>query len=152
MDALSTAEVLSLFAVGGVVGLVATLWMDFVMARLPEGKAPPLVAAGVLTGHPPRNAPRTLATVIHYLAGTIAGAVFVWFLLAGHVFFDDPIATVAPIVGMYALMVGVFYGVLTQSEVDRREVSKIRRGWAISAAAYLAVLAVLVILSVEVLF
>lgn len=152
MDALSTAEVLSLFAVGGVVGLIATLWMDFVMARLPEGKTPPLVAAGVLTGQPPKNAPRQLATVIHYLAGIFAGAFFVWVLLAGHVFFDDPIATVAPIGAVYALLVGVFYGVLTQSEVNRRELSTIRRAWAISAAAYLTVLAVLVILSVEVLF
>jgi len=57
------------FLLGAVAGILATLSMDLVMTRLPEGDTPPFVASGVLTATRPRSAPGRLAAVVHYLAG-----------------------------------------------------------------------------------
>ena len=60
MELLSTGtsfDVSLRFLAGVGAGVVATLVMDVVMGRLPEGTTPPSIAAGVLTQHTPRTAP-----------------------------------------------------------------------------------------------
>lgn len=102
------------FLLGGVAGVLATLFMDAVMARLPEGETSPFVASGVLTDTPPRNAPGRLAAVVHYVAGGLTGPLFIWLLFA--------------------------VVVLPRSLAPSGRVGRIRRDWALSAAAYLLVL------------
>nr|WP_239642317.1 hypothetical protein [Haloarcula amylolytica] len=53
------------FVVGVAAGVVATIAMDLVMARLPEGETPPFIASGVLTDSAPDDAPGRLANVVH---------------------------------------------------------------------------------------
>lgn len=135
------------FVVGVVAALVATLVMDVVMARLPEGETPPFVASGVLTDSRPGAAPERLASVVHYVAGWLTGPLFVWFLLAGQGLVGGPslVATALAAGVLYVLMVGFFVGVvLPRSQVAAQRVGAIRRDWALSAAAYLAVLVPLV--------
>jgi hypothetical protein len=135
------------FVAGVLAGVVATLAMDLVMARLPEGPTPPSIAAGVLTGTPPDAAPDRLAGVVHYLAGFLTGPLFVWLLFAGEgVVGERSVAvTVAVAVVLYVLMVGFFVVVvLPRSLVVGERVGAIRRDWAVSAAAYLLVLVALV--------
>lgn len=131
------------FVAGVLAGVVATLAMDLVMARLPEGATPPSIAAGVLTGTPPDDAPDRLASVVHYLAGFLTGPLFVWLLFAGEGVIGERSAavTVGAAVVLYALMVGFFaLVVLPRSLVAGERVGAIRRDWAVSAAAYLVVL------------
>lgn len=138
------------FAAGVVAGVVATLAMDLVMARLPEGTTPPSIAAGVLTDRPPRAAPARLATVVHYLAGVLTGPLFVWLLFAseGVLAGRSLAATLAAAVVLYLLMVGFFaIVVLPRSRVPAGRVGAIRRDWGVSAAAYLVVLVSLVTLA-----
>jgi hypothetical protein len=135
------------FGVGVVGALVATLAMDVVMARLPEGETPPFIAAGVLTESRPDAAPARLASVVHYVAGWLTGPLFVWFLLAtqGLMGGASLVATAVAAVVLYALMLGFFaLVVLPRSMVASQRLDAIRRDWALSAAAYLLVLVPLV--------
>jgi len=131
------------FAVGVAAGIVATLWMDLVMARLPEGTTPQFIASGVLTERHPDEAPKRLATVVHYLAGMLTGPLFIWLLFASEGLLDGQsmLAPVAAAAVLYVLMVGFFaVVVLPQSLVESHRVGTIRRDWAISALVYLLVL------------
>jgi hypothetical protein len=128
------------FALGVAAGVVATLAMDQVMARLPEGETSPRIAAGVLTERPPDEAPERLAAVVHYLAGGLSGALLTWLSLVTEVYLAPVPAAVAAGVVQYPLMVGFFASVvLPRSLVGDERVGTIRRDWAISAAAYLLV-------------
>lgn len=132
-----------LFLVGVGAGVLATLAMDIVMPRLPEGTTTPSIASGVLTQTPPDGAPERLATVVHYLAGMLTGPLFVWLLLVSEALVGDlsiP-AIVAPGLVLYVLMVAFFaIVVLPQSLVAEARVGPIRRDWAVSALVYLLVL------------
>ena len=135
------------FLLGVAAGVVATLSMDAVMPRLSEGETPPFVAAGVLTDTAPRNAPGRLAAAAHYLAGGLTGPLFVWLLFATEALLGGPSLPVTLLSGtvLYVLMVGFFaVVVLPQSLVPSSRVGRIRRDWAVSAAAYLFVLVPLV--------
>jgi hypothetical protein len=139
----TTADVPLRFAVGVVAAVLATLVMDRVMARLPEGETPPFVAAGVLTERPPGDAPARLAAVVHYLAGALTGPLFVWLTLASEAVLGGPstAATLLATAVLYPLMVGFFtVVVLPRSQVAADRVAAIRRDWAVAAAAYLLVL------------
>ncbi|MEF8937831.1 MAG: hypothetical protein V5A32_07740 [Halovenus sp.] len=132
------------FPVGLVSAIVAVLVMDQLMARIPDGMTPPYVAASVLTQTPVDDAPDRLATVAHYLAGLGTGLLFTYFLLAAEwLLGESSVLTVAATtLGLYGLMVGFFVVVPLPRAVgvgDSRR-SAIGRGWAISAAGYLAVL------------
>ncbi|MFD1633451.1 hypothetical protein ACOZ4L_09665 [Haloplanus ruber] len=137
-----------LFPVGVAAAVIATLVMDVVMARLPEGETPPFVAAGVLTGRPPDDAPGRLAVVVHYLAGVLTGPLFVWLSLTATALLGPSLVTTAATTGLlYALMVGFFaVVVLPRSRIADGRVPAVRRDWAVSAAAYLVVLVPLVTL------
>jgi hypothetical protein len=131
------------FVVGVVAAVVATLVMDVVMARLPEGETPPSIASGVLTETHPDAAPARLASVVHYLAGGLTGPLFVWFLLATEGLLGGPslLSLSLAAVVLYVLMVGFFVVVvLPRSQVAAQRLGAIRRDWALSAAAYLLVL------------
>ncbi len=133
--------------VGVVAGVVATLAMDGVMARLPEGMTPPLVAAGVLTERRPADAHPRLAAVVHYLSGGASGPLFVALLLFGEGLLGASVSTyLLTTAVMYLAMVGFFVVVvLPQTRgLTRRRVERTRLDWALSAAAYLAVLVPLV--------
>jgi hypothetical protein len=135
------------FVVGAVAAVAATLGMDVVMARLPEGETPPFVASGVLTERPPGEAPARLARVVHYVAGLLTGPLFVWVLLAGQGLLGGPslAATLLAAVVLYVLMVGFFVVVvLPRSALPAQRLGAVRRDWALSAAAYLLVLVPLV--------
>lgn len=147
LDGTASLAVPLRFVAGVLAGVVATLAMDLVMARLPEGATPPSIAAGVLTGTSPDAAPDRLASVVHYLAGFLTGPLFVWLLFAseGVVGERSAAVTMAAAVVLYVLMVGFFaVVVLPQSLVAGQRVGAIRRDWALSAAAYLVVLVPLV--------
>lgn len=130
------------------VGLLATLAMDPVMERLPEGTTAPKVAASVLTDTPVDDAPERLATWVHYVAGVGSGVLFLGLVAAvGTVIGGGTAATVAiAALVMVALMVGFFALVPLPraSGVARQRLSQIRRDWAIAAAVYVVVAAVLV--------
>lgn len=132
------------FPIGLVGGVLATLAMDLVMARLPEGTTPPSVAAGVLTETHPDDAADRLGTVAHYLAGVGTGLLFVWLSLATELIAGGPSLATAALTGgvLYVLMVGFFVVVpLPRAPglaADRRRATG--RDWAISAAGYLLVL------------
>ena len=137
------------FPIGLVGGVVATLWMDIAMARLPEGETPPSVAASVLTETHPGNAPRRLASVAHYLAGTGTGLLFVWLSLLVETFLGEPSITTALLTAvlLFVLMVSFFVLVplaLVPGLDDQRR-RRVARDWALSAAAYLVVLVALVV-------
>jgi hypothetical protein len=137
------------FVLGVVAGVLATLSMDLLMTRLPEGDTPPFVAAGVLTGTSPRNAPGHLAAAAHYLAGGLTGPLFVWLLFATEALLGGPSLSASALSGavLYVLMVGFFVVVvLPRSRAPPGQVGLIRRDWALSAAAYLLVLVPLVAL------
>jgi hypothetical protein len=131
------------FAIGVVGGIVATLGMDIVMPRLPEGSTPPEIASGVLTDKPPDQAPKRLATVVHYVAGLLTGPLFVWLLFVTEGIFGGQslLATLGATVVLLSLMVAFFaIVVLPRSQVAAQRLGTIRRDWAISAAVYLVVL------------
>jgi len=130
------------FVAGVAAGLLATLAMDFVMARLPEGETPPLVASGVLTETSPVRAPQRVGTVVHYLAGGLTGPLFVWLSFSAEAALGTgPLATLAAGVVLYALMVGFFaVVVLPRSSLPGQRLGTIGRDWALSAAAYCLVL------------
>lgn len=135
------------FVAGVLAGVAATLAMDLVMPRLPEGRTVPAVASGVLTGERPDTAPGRLAAVVHYLAGGLTGPLFVWLLYAGEAVLDGQslLGTLSTGVVLYVLMVGFFtVVVLPQSLVAGERVSQIRRDWAVCALVYAVVLVSLV--------
>ena len=139
----STLAVPSRFVLGVAGGLLAVLAMDVVMAQLPEGETPTVVASGVLTDTHPDEAPVRLATVVHYVAGLLTGPLFVWLLLTSEALLGgvSPAATGAAAAVLYVLMVGFFVVVvLPRSRVGADRVHAIRRDWAVAAAAYLVVL------------
>ncbi|SDJ57658.1 hypothetical protein SAMN05216226_105142 [Halovenus aranensis] len=136
-----------LFFLGVGAGVVATLAMDLVMPRLPEGRTPPTIAAGVLTGSRPDSAPARLGTVVHYLAGILTGPLFVWLLLVSEGVFGELSVLAVVLAGavLYVLMVAFFaVVVLPQSLVASSRVGAIRRDWALCALTYLLVLVPLV--------
>lgn len=130
------------FPLGLVAAVLATLVMDRVMARLPEGETPPTVAAGVLTRSHPDRAPARLASVVHYLAGLLTGPLFVYTLYAAESVLDGVAATAAAAVVLFVVMVAFFVVVVLPRpdglSPNRR--SQIGRDWAVSAAVYVAVL------------
>lgn len=141
------ASVPGLFVVGIAAGVVATRAMDVVMTRIDEGETPPQVAGGVLTDSSPDDAPRRLASAVHYVAGTLTGPLFVWLYLAAAVVAGGGLlAVVAAAAVCYPLMVGFFaLVVLPRSRgLARQRVAATRRAWSVEAAVYLAVLAPLV--------
>ncbi|WP_321169439.1 hypothetical protein [Halohasta salina] len=125
----ATLSVPILFAVGIGAGIVSTLVMDVVMARLPEGKTPMYIAAGVLTDRPPGEAPGRLAAVVHYVAGLLTGPLFVWLLFASEGLLGaSAVSTLAAAVVLLVLMVGFFaVVVLPRSRVDAGRLGTIRR-------------------------
>ncbi|QWC20683.1 hypothetical protein [Halorubrum sp. 2020YC2] len=145
---MTTLSLLAGLALGPVVGLVATLAMDVAMARLPEGETAPRVAAGVLTDAPVDDAPERLATWVHYVAGGGSGLLFVGLVAAtGRLLGTGTLLTVAVAgVALFALMVGFFALVPLPraSGLPGQRLGPIRRDWAVSAATYVAVAAVVV--------
>ena len=143
LDVTAQSSVPLRFVAGVLGGVLATLAMDLVMPRLPEGSTAPSVASGVLTRRPPPAAPDRLATVVHYLAGMLTGPLFVWLLFAGEVLLGGPslASTAAAAVVLYVLMVGFFVVVvLPQSQLPRDRVGPAGRDWALCALVYVAVL------------
>lgn len=134
------------FVLGVAAAVIATLAMDRVMALRPEGETPPRVAAGVLTDRRPGAAPQRPATVVHYLAGGLTGPLFVWLLYGVEGLLGAGLlAVVVATLILYPLMVGFFVlVVLPRSSLPRQRIDGVRRDWAVSAAAYLAVLVPLV--------
>jgi len=145
---MATFSLLAGLALGPIVGLIATLAMDLVMPRLPEGTTAPKVAAGVLTDTSVDHAPDRLATWVHYVAGGGSGLLFVGLVSAVQTAVGGGLAVAlvvaAPV--MLALMVGFFALVpLPRARgLPRQRLSTIRRDWAISAAAYVVAAAALV--------
>jgi hypothetical protein len=145
---MATFSLLAGLALGPIVGLLATLAMDRVMPRLPEGATAPKVAAGVLTDAPVDDAPGRLATWVHYVAGGGSGLLFVGLVSAVQIGLGVgsvvALAVASPV--MLALMVGFFALVpLPRAKgLPRQRLSTIRRDWALSAATYVVAAAVLV--------
>ncbi len=138
------------FLAGIGAAVVATLAMDAVMARRPEGATPPTVAAGVLTDRRPDRAPERLATVVHYLAGGLSGGLYVWLLYATEAALDvdSAVETVAAAAVLLVLMVGFFaVVVLPRSRIQPDRLPAVRRDWTLSAGTYVVVLAPLVALA-----
>jgi hypothetical protein len=136
-----------LFLVAIPAAVVATLAMDLVMPRLREGETPPQVASGVLTERAPDNAPRRLASVVHYVAGALTGPLFVWLFLVANEFLSPPeLAGAAAGVVLYPLMVGFFvlFVLPRASGMPQRRASVVARAWAIEAFVYVLVLVPLV--------
>ena len=135
---------------GVLAGVLATLAMDALMARIEEGQTPPRVASGVLTETRPDEAPRRLSSAVHYVAGALSGPLFVWVLLLAEGLLGAGLsAAVATVIVFYPLMVGFFVAiVLPRSRgVSRERRRTIRRAWALEAALYIAVLVPLVVLT-----
>ncbi|KOX95591.1 MULTISPECIES: hypothetical protein [Halorubrum] len=145
---MTTLSLLAGLALGPVVGLAATLAMDPVMARLPEGTTAPKVAAGVLTDTPVDDAPERLATWVHYVAGAGSGLLFVGLVSAIQAALGLGVGVALAVAGVaqFALMVGFFALVpLPRAPgLPRQRLGPIRRDWAASAAAYVLVAAVAV--------
>ncbi|PSP39273.1 hypothetical protein BRC63_07390 [Halobacteriales archaeon QH_10_70_21] len=129
------------FALGLAAAVPAVLFMDAVMARLPEGETPPQVASGVLTGTSPDEAPRRLAAVVHYVAGLLTGPLFVWLLLVAEGLLGAGIvATAVADLALFVLMVGFFvFVVLPRSRLEPGRAGAVRRDWVTAVAAYLLV-------------
>jgi len=145
---MTTLSLLAGLALGPAVGLVATLAMDVVMARLPEGTTAPKVAAGVLTDTPVDDAPERLATWVHYVAGGGSGLLFVGLVAAtGSLLgLGSLVALAVAAVAQLALMVGFFALVPLPraSGLPRQRLGPIRRDWAVSAATYVVLAAAVV--------
>ena len=132
------------FPIGLLAAVGALLAMDRVMTRLPEGWTPPGVAAGVLTGTHPDDAPPRLAAVAHYLAGLGTGLLFIYLSLVGEWILggSSAVSVAATAAVLYVLMVGFFVVVpLPRAPgLDAARRVTVGRDWAIAAAAYVAVL------------
>lgn len=143
----------SLALVGAVAGLLATLVMDIPMrALLDEGMTPPFVAAGALTGSDTADAPRRVALAVHYGSGTGAGLIFTALVVlaattgaSGSAVAGVPVlAIAAAALVQFPVMVAFFASVVLPrfGTVDDRRVPRIRRDWLVSAAVYVASVAV----------
>ncbi|PSP75222.1 hypothetical protein BRC86_04025 [Halobacteriales archaeon QS_3_64_16] len=135
---------------GVLAGALATLAMDALMARIEEGGTPPRVASGVLTETRPDEAPRRLASAVHYVAGALSGPLFVWILLVAEGLLGaGPLAVFVAVLAFYPLMVGFFVAIVLQRSrgVSWERRRAIGRAWALEAALYLAVLVPLVVLT-----
>ena len=145
---MTTLSLLAGLALGPVVGLLATLAMDPVMARRPEGETAPKVAAGVLTDTPVDDAPERLATWVHYVAGAGSGLLFVGLVSAveSALGLGTAVALAVAAVAQFALMVGFFALVPLPraAGLPRQRLGPIRRDWAVAAAAYVLVAALIV--------
>ncbi|MES3162218.1 MAG: hypothetical protein PPP55_11725 [Halorubrum sp.] len=133
--------------VGPVFGLIATLAMDRVMPRLPDGGTAPRVAASVLTEIPVDDAPQRLATWVHYVAGVGSGVLFLGLVAAvGRVGVGWPASLGVAAAVMLGLMIGFFALVPLPraTGLPRQRVSRVRRDWAVCAVTYVVVAAVLV--------
>jgi hypothetical protein len=143
---------------GAIAGVAATLVMDLIMPRLPEGDTTPFVAAGVLTDTPPDEAPARLASTVHYVAGTGAGVLFVtiagivaWLVgltgMASQSLGVGPALFGVLVTGLVypALMIGFFVVVPLPraQEFSRERARLVARDWAISAVAYTVALTAL---------
>jgi hypothetical protein len=127
---------------GAAVGLVATLGMDLPMNRLPEGPTAPRVAAGTLSDTSLESAPDGVATAAHYGAGVGTGVLFLAGVSAARWLLDGTaLAVVAVAVALGVLMNWFFSFVVvpTYGRVPDDRVGRVRRDWALSAAAYLLV-------------
>jgi len=144
LSGLSSAPVVARFPIALVAAVAALLAMDRAMARLPEGATPPRVAAGVLTETHPDDAPARLAAVAHYGAGTGTGLLFVYGSLVAETLLGgaSALSVAATTLALYGLMVAFFVAVpLPRAPgLDRARRRATARGWAVSAAVYLAVL------------
>ena len=132
--------------VGVLAAVVATGAMDVTMARLPEGRTPPAVAAAVLTSRRVGEGPTLLATVVHYAAGWLTGGLFVTVLLFAEAALGrSPVAYLTTVALLLVLMVGFFAGVvLPRVGLPRQRVRTVVRDWTVSAAVYLTALVALV--------
>ncbi|ESS12563.1 MAG: hypothetical protein A07HR60_00665 [uncultured archaeon A07HR60] len=140
---------------GAIAGVAATLVMDLIMPRLPEGDTTPFVAAGVLTDTPPDEAPARLASTVHYVAGTGAGVLFVtiagivaWLVgltgMASQSLGVGPALFGVLVTGLVypALMIGFFVVVpLPRAQGFSRERADSRPRLAISACVHVALTA-----------
>ncbi len=141
---------------GAGAGLAATLVMDLIMSRLPEGETTPLVAAGVLTETPPDEAPARLASTVHYVAGTGAGILFVTIagilatlLTATTIEVGLESARLALLVtatAYPALMIGFFILVPLPrvKGLSRQRSRQVARDWAVCAISYVLVVTAVV--------
>lgn len=148
---------------GAILGAVATVAMNVVMDRLPEGRTPTLVAASVLTGVAPDAVTARRASGVHYAAGLASGVGFLSLLAASWQLLGVDSAaplTVRGIVGL-GVSASVLYGfllafftvlVLPRHErgFARQRLRAIRTHWAISAATHVGSLVVLWVLLVTV--
>lgn len=142
--------------VGAVAGLLAAVVMNVPMHRLPEGSAPPFVAAGALTGDGPTDVNPVLASGTHYAAGVLAGTGHALLALAleGAYPFTARVASAGlllvphllAVLATYAVLVVVFaYLVLpTFGGPVRERAGLVRRDWVLSAGVYAVAVAVLV--------
>lgn len=135
------------FPLGLLAGLLATLAMDVVMARVDEGETPPTVASGVLTLTHPDRAPERLASVVHYLAGLLTGPLFVYLLyVTEFVAGRSVVSTIVAAIVLFLVMVGFFTVVVLPRpdglSPDRRK--RIASAWSYAALAYVIVLVVLI--------
>jgi len=143
-------------AVGAVAGLLAATVMNVPMHRLPEGSAPPFVAAGALTGEGPTDVDPVLASGTHYAAGVLAGIGHTLLALAlegAYPFTARLVSTglllvphLLAVLATYAVLVVVFaYLALPLFGGPVRERGGlVRRDWVLSAAVYALALAVVV--------
>ncbi|OYR54129.1 hypothetical protein [Halorubrum halodurans] len=132
--------------VGPTVGLLATLAMDPVMARLPEGETAPKVAASVLTGTAVDDAPDRLAAWVHYVAGGGSGLLFIGLAAGIETLGAGPaVALAAAAVVMLGAMTGFFALVPLPraTGLPRQRLRRVRRDWTVSAAAYVVAAALL---------
>jgi hypothetical protein len=141
--------------IGAGAGVVATLVMDRAMARLPEGTTPPAVAAGVLSDRPLSAAPERLAAVVHYVAGIGSGVLYValstLLAAAGVVATGVPAFLAAAAVQLPVMIAFFAYLVVpAYGRVPTDRVARVRLDWALSAAVYVPVLAVVVALAAAV--
>lgn len=142
-------------AVSAVAGLLAATVMNVPIHRLPEGSAPPFVAAGALTGEGPTDVNPVLASGTHYAAGVLVGMAHT--LLALGIEGAYPFTTQVMSTGLllvphllaglvtYAVLVVVFaYLVLPVFGGSVRERARlVRRDWVLTAGAYTLGLTVL---------
>lgn len=127
------------------VGLLATVVMNVPMGRLPEGQTAPAVAAAVLTDTHPDTAPERVATLVHYVAGTGTGILFLSLVvLLGQVL---PVTLAQPLAGGVLFIVMVAFFILVPlpraGQFSRHRLDLIKRDWAVSAVAYVVVAGIL---------
>lgn len=132
------------------IGLLATLVMNVPMNRLPEGKMPPSVAAGVLADTHPDDAPDRLATAVHYVAGGGTGVLFLMLVTMTSVVLPSGVVGA---LGAYllagALLLGLMVGFFVlvplprAGSFARQRLRAIKRSWTIAAAVYVIVVVVM---------